>query len=75
MLTNTSPHLNATRLAGRLEKTGGYVSAMRAAGYQFLYGATTTEEHAREWIKETGFTSTAYFKAIREKKAKAVTAS
>ena len=65
MIENTSPHLNATRLAGKLGKTAGYVSAMRAAGYQFVYGATTTEEHARAWIKETKFTPTTYFKTSR----------
>ena len=53
--------LIAKELAAALKKSVWYVTAMRAAGYRFLYGTMTTLEHALAWLAENPhFRSTEY---------------
>lgn len=42
--------LIAKELAAALKKSVWYVSAMRAAGYQFAFGTMTTLQHALDWL-------------------------
>lgn len=58
------PLLNCKQLAAALQrKSAGFVTAMKAAGYQFQYGNRTTRAHALKWLKENPtFTMTTYAK-------------
>ena len=59
---NTSPHLNAKRLAQALNRSVPYITAMKKAGYVFKYGTVTTLQHARGWLKaHPEFKCTQYF--------------
>ena len=42
--------LNVSRLAKALGVGRFTVQGMKRAGYLFIYGKKTTEEHAREWL-------------------------
>jgi hypothetical protein len=58
--------LNCQELAEAMGKKPGYVSAMRAAGYQFQFGNQTTLRHALRWRgKNLRFRSTSYYRGHR----------
>lgn len=53
--------LNAKELAAAMHRSVWFVSAMRAAGYHFLFGTATTLQHALEWwAANPNFRSTDY---------------
>lgn len=53
--------LNAKELAAAMRRSPWYVSAMRAEGYRFAFGTTTTLLHAQAWLAANlGFRSTEY---------------
>src|ERR1051325_1642906 len=64
--------LNATQLGEAMGKGPGYVTAMRAAGYEFEFGNQTTLRHALRWRKKNpAFRSTSYYRAHRRPPADA----
>lgn len=46
--------LNGSQLAAALGVDRRFVTAMRAAGYQFLLGRRTTLKNASQWLEEQG---------------------
>src|SRR4051812_20819250 len=64
------PLLNGRQLAEALGRgsNAGYVTAMKACGYAFLYATRTTRAHALKWLRANPqFRSTGYFLAHRKK--------
>lgn len=62
--------LNCSRLAEALGRSPGYVSAMKAAGYQMEFANRTRLSHALSWLrKNPDFRTTGYVRGLEPLKA------